>query len=723
MSIKILFCGGMIRSGSTLQFQIAAHLLESHALGERCAYLEPEALDKRLRDEEPTTLIRVIKTHVPTPTVLGLLKEHRALALYSYRDIRDVALSAMRAFKIPWPEFRDNRWLETAIEAERLWTEAEGVLVQRYEDLVADLPAAIDQIAQHLGIGLQARETTELAKRFGLEAQRERLLAWEHSAPPEATYHPRELLRRGHLAPDAPGRWKDNLPVAVARELTARFHAWLEQHSYSLLVDGPDLTEIGGEVFVPHVGWLTYEEGDDVLTGLREGDYEYTEQATLVRVLRPGDVFIDCGAHCGLFSKLALGCLGGEGHVAAIEPDPKSFQRLERNTTDYGVHTISRHRLALGDSDGSVAFQQEGAGRAAFNHVCLDEGTATTRVAQETLSTFLGRLPAPEITVMKIDCEGSELAILRGAAPLLSRGNPKVVMIEFNSENLRRYGGTCAGLVEHLAQHGYKFFTLDPARCRLEPCNPTAAETYANYFATCDPSWLQERFANARDEARRKAADILQRGNHVTEFKRQLYATVDEQKDFISILQHERDRLSALVAKYSGDIAGLSSTAKTQADYISVLEKERDRLAARETQLTKEVAGLSSTAKTQADHISVLEKERDRLAARETQLTKEVAGLSSTAKTQADHISVLEKERDRLAARETQLTKEVAGLSSTAKTQADHISVLEKERDRLNARETQLTEETAHYLKVMDEQLRYIKILEAERSQAPSNKS
>ena len=61
------------------------------------------------------------------------------------------------------------------------------------------------------------------------------------------------------------------------------------------------------EVYVPHIGWLTYEDGDDVAELLNRGWFDYREQAFLWVFLRPGDRFLDCGAHVGLFSVLDRG--------------------------------------------------------------------------------------------------------------------------------------------------------------------------------------------------------------------------------------------------------------------------------------------------------------------------------------------------------------------------------------------------------------------------------
>src|ERR1700680_922113 len=90
----------------------------------------------------------------------------------------------------------------------------------------------------------------------------------------------------------------------------------------------------GSDLFVPHIGWLRYPSNDVVLLHLREGSFEFSEQAFLWSFLREGafefseqaflwsflreeDIFLDIGAHCGLFSALASQVIGDGGRILA----------------------------------------------------------------------------------------------------------------------------------------------------------------------------------------------------------------------------------------------------------------------------------------------------------------------------------------------------------------------------------------------------------------------
>ena len=78
--------------------------------------------------------------------------------------------------------------------------------------------------------------------------------------------------------------------------------------------DEPTLRlQSGSDLFVPHIGWLRYPSSDIVLLHLREGSFEFREQAFLWSFLREADTFLDIGAHCGLFSALASHVIGIRG--------------------------------------------------------------------------------------------------------------------------------------------------------------------------------------------------------------------------------------------------------------------------------------------------------------------------------------------------------------------------------------------------------------------------
>jgi FkbM family methyltransferase len=139
------------------------------------------------------------------------------------------------------------------------------------------------------------------------------------------------------------------------------------------------------------------------------GHYESDLQRLLVEVIRPGAVVYDVGAHIGFFG-IGAGRLGAR--VYAFEPRPENAARIRRNAQ------LNRLDLEVVDaaawsSDGSVAFDRGES--PSEGHVIPGNGTRAV-----TLDTFAAAHRAPD--VLKIDVEGAEEAVLRGAERILRIG-------------------------------------------------------------------------------------------------------------------------------------------------------------------------------------------------------------------------------------------------------------------------------------------------------------
>lgn len=164
------------------------------------------------------------------------------------------------------------------------------------------------------------------------------------------------------------------------------------------------------------------------------GTYEPGVTALLLNAVRPGDTVIDIGANQG-FHTLTMGLrVGPEGRVWAFEPHPRTRRILEDNVASNGLHhTISVMDAAAWSSDGELAFRArtgEAAGsylRDAFS--IPDDQTEGEDLLVRTVDTgaFLEALPTPP-SLIKLDAEGSETAILRSAEEVLRAHHPTIVL-------------------------------------------------------------------------------------------------------------------------------------------------------------------------------------------------------------------------------------------------------------------------------------------------------
>lgn len=151
------------------------------------------------------------------------------------------------------------------------------------------------------------------------------------------------------------------------------------------------------------------------------GEEERGELAMLRRLLKEGDVFIDCGANIGLWSVHAAPLVGDMGQVIAIEPNPATALRLGKHTTGSSVITVVN--AAAGARPGVTRFDVGSTHNVAK---ISDRGTVLVDVIT------IDDIAHNTVTGLKIDVEGHELAVLQGSDNVL-RQQPWLV-VEFNIE-------------------------------------------------------------------------------------------------------------------------------------------------------------------------------------------------------------------------------------------------------------------------------------------------
>ncbi len=162
----------MQRAGSTLQFQIAAHIAEAAGIGTRHAHIAPQHIPHLLAHRHAQPL-KVIKTHVFTDQIHEEFRTGHALGLYIYRDLRDVIVSFMHKDALPFDEAWVLRRLEHNLAWFYQWTAQPRLLLSRYETVFNHLPAEVARIAAHLNVPLTPTDCDLIAAQYGLEQQLE----------------------------------------------------------------------------------------------------------------------------------------------------------------------------------------------------------------------------------------------------------------------------------------------------------------------------------------------------------------------------------------------------------------------------------------------------------------------------------------------------------------------------------------------------------------------
>ena len=271
--------------------------------------------------------------------------------------------------------------------------------------------------------------------------------------------------------------------------------------------------------FVPFVGWLRHDPGDEVISLLRQGYFEASEQAFLWLYLRPGDTVIDGGAHIGLYSVLAHRAMEGKGRVIAVEPNEHTAEHLQANLEENGVEQARIVRAALWKTAGSVGFvDDEKEGRTAYARVALD-GEARVKVRAVTLDKLIEESGSGEVAFVKIDVEGAEPEALAGLKDAASKRVAPLLMVEMAEHNLLRRGSTTRKLAAQIESMGYALYEFSTETLRLKRVRVEGPIWFQNLFACIDPKRVNERLRSAATDRITIARDILGRAAACSRFK------------------------------------------------------------------------------------------------------------------------------------------------------------------------------------------------------------
>ncbi len=154
------------------------------------------------------------------------------------------------------------------------------------------------------------------------------------------------------------------------------------------------------------------------------GTHERHVQRALAELLRPGMTFWDVGAHIGFFSLLAARFVTSTGHVEAFEPFPPNQVRLGASIQLNHATAVSIHGVALSAVTGTASFH---ASSSSLMGSLVPNGSNTPMpVRCIRADDAVATIRAPD--VVKIDVEGAELAVLRGASRMLASVRPTVLL-------------------------------------------------------------------------------------------------------------------------------------------------------------------------------------------------------------------------------------------------------------------------------------------------------
>ena len=206
-------------------------------------------------------------------------------------------------------------------------------------------------------------------------------------------------------------------------------------------------------------GYLFY------MCGVLEPEVTYL----IKRLLPSRHFFLDIGANVGYYTVLAA-MINPECRIHSFEPSPSTFGVLSENASANHLLNVQVHQIALGDKTGTLkfniyadqAFNSPATGNNDNHHFFKNGPTQVIDVPSVRLDDFLAEHHFPQPDIVKLDVEGFELFVLRGAGNLLTSENSPILLCEVQPLWLKRFGLAPLDLIQYVEGFGYQALGLTP---------------------------------------------------------------------------------------------------------------------------------------------------------------------------------------------------------------------------------------------------------------------
>lgn len=199
--------------------------------------------------------------------------------------------------------------------------------------------------------------------------------------------------------------------------------------------------------------------------------------------------YIDVGANKGEWTDMLIDELSSENIARAflIEPGEYAFGIL---TSKFGSKpNIQLSKLALSDKIGVSKFYEEPSGgeTSSLSKAFSLESSKEIEVNVETIDSYFEQNKISTIDLLKIDCEGFDYYVLKGAVKCLENKKIKIIQFEYG-DGWQLSGGTITSAAIYLSGFGYKLYAIKPDRLEeFEASKVGDFFRYSNFIASLNP--------------------------------------------------------------------------------------------------------------------------------------------------------------------------------------------------------------------------------------------
>lgn len=211
-----------------------------------------------------------------------------------------------------------------------------------------------------------------------------------------------------------------------------------------------------------------------------EGEYESLETEILKYFAINSSTFVDVGANVGYYVVELSNFLGAKAEIHAFEPVPESFAQLMSNVELNEISTLTKcHQLAISDSEGSIRLYQpksSGSSASSARNLHPSEDVEEIDVSTTTLDIYIESQKLTTFDLLKIDVEGAELFVIRGALNSIKQFKP-VIFAELLRKWSAHFNYHPNEVLRLLLPLGYKCFAVSPSFPEILEIDEKTVET------------------------------------------------------------------------------------------------------------------------------------------------------------------------------------------------------------------------------------------------------
>jgi FkbM family methyltransferase len=221
---------------------------------------------------------------------------------------------------------------------------------------------------------------------------------------------------------------------------------------------------------------------------------DVSEFKAITKLVGAGSVAMDIGANVGIYSVLLSRLCGPEGRIWAFEPVSDTYWRLVETLALNRCGNVTPVQAAVCERDSTVRINLFECEFAEWNTLGLPSmplkngkrisPSSFSEVPGRTLGRFCDEAGIERINFLKVDVEGFEWAVFRGAEDLLSSGRIDHICFEISQDPLKGAGVDSRKVFQELEAHGYMVYRFDEGRNAFEGPLRDTTDYWSNFFAS-----------------------------------------------------------------------------------------------------------------------------------------------------------------------------------------------------------------------------------------------